>query len=137
MALLRINLHPTRTQLRVFAAGCLAAAGLIGWAQRRHGLPEIAWVSWGVGLGVGATGLIWPVGLRWLYLGLTRVTYPLGLAVSSLVLAAVYYAVLTPLGLVLRLGGHDPLRRRFDRAATTYWQNRAGPRDPETYFRQS
>jgi hypothetical protein len=39
-----------------------------------------------------------------------------------------FFAVLTPIGLVLRLVGRDRLRLRPDPAAATYWISRgAGP----------
>ena len=42
---------------------------------------------------------------------------PIGLALSHVILGAVFYIVFTPVGLVMRLLGKDPLHRRFDRAA--------------------
>ena len=54
---------------------------------------------------------------RLLYLGWMRVFYPIGWVVSHLLLAIVYYLVLTPIGLVMRLFGGDPMHRGFDRSA--------------------
>lgn len=36
-------------------------------------------------------------------------------------MAVVFFGVLTPVALVMRLSGRDPLRRRFDRDAASYW----------------
>ncbi|MFD3522745.1 hypothetical protein [Streptomyces sp. NPDC058653] len=44
---------------------------------------------------------------------------------ASALLAAVYLLVITPVGLVARVV-RDPLRRRPDRAATSYWNRRDG-----------
>lgn len=38
----------------------------------------------------------------------------------KLALAAIYYLVVTPIGLVSRLI-HDPLSRRWNRGAQSYW----------------
>ena len=47
--------------------------------------------------------------------------------VSPIVLGAMYYAVLTPFGLAMRLAGRDPMRKRFEPAAPTYWIARQPP----------
>lgn len=46
--------------------------------------------------------------------------------VSPIMLGIIFYLVITPIGLLLRLFGKDPLRLKFDRAAKSYWI----PRDP-------
>jgi hypothetical protein len=62
---------------------------------------------------------------------------PLAWSVSSLLLVLVYYGVLTPIGLVLRLVGRDPLHREFDRSAASYWVKRDEMAvDPDRYFCQ-
>jgi hypothetical protein len=53
------------------------------------------------------------------------------------VLALVYYGVLTPIGLVMKLFGYDPMKKRFDSGAATYWVKRPGEKTgPKRYFRQ-
>jgi hypothetical protein len=48
-----------------------------------------------------------------------------------------FFLVITPIGLVMRLTGKDFLARRFDRAATSYWVRRDPPGPaPETMQRQ-
>lgn len=51
--------------------------------------------------------------------------------VSPLILGAIYFAVFTPVAIVMRLAGRDALARRWDAAAPSYWVPRAppGPRD--------
>jgi hypothetical protein len=51
-------------------------------------------------------------------------------------MAVVYYMLLTPVGLLLRLCGNDPLRRRLDRQATSYWTPRSQDVPLDRYFRQ-
>jgi hypothetical protein len=43
----------------------------------------------------------------------------------------VFYAVVTPMGVAMRLAGRDPMRRRFDRAADSYWIDRQVPLPPQ------
>jgi hypothetical protein len=56
--------------------------------------------------------------------------------VSHLLLLVVYYLVLTPIGLLMRLIGYDPLQRRFDRSAQSYWTPHDPAADDARYFKQ-
>ncbi|WP_137939013.1 SxtJ family membrane protein [Chitinivorax sp. B] len=47
--------------------------------------------------------------------------------ISPIVLAMMYFFMLTPFGLVMRLFGYDPMRKRFDANAESYWQLRHPP----------
>ena len=47
--------------------------------------------------------------------------------VSPIVLGAMFYVVLTPFGLAVRLMGKDLLRLKLDRAASSYWIHRTPP----------
>lgn len=59
----------------------------------------------------------------------------LGYINSRILLSLMYYGVLTPVGLVLRVAGHDPLNRRR-RPSDSYWIPRPKPRqDPEQFER--
>ena len=136
MSLIRINHRPSPRQLLVFALAWMLFAGLLGAAQWAHDRPAAAGACWAAGVVVPLAGAAWREGLRRFYVGLCYATYPLGLAVSSLVLVLFYYVLLTPLGLILRLCRYDPLQRRFDRAAGSYWHRRPDRRDPAGYFRQ-
>ena len=49
---------------------------------------------------------------------------------NFLVLALMFYLVITPTGLVLRLFGGDLLKLRFDRGARSYWIERQPPGPP-------
>jgi len=73
---------------------------------------------------------------RPIYLGWMYASYPIGWAVSHVLLAIIYFVVLTPVGLVVRVCGHDPMQRRFDRQAASYWIERQPGGDVKRYFRQ-
>ncbi len=136
MSLIRINPRPSTRQLLVFALAWLAFAGLLGWTQWSRAHSGAAFTCWALALGVPAAGAVWREGLRRLYVGLAYATFPIGYVVSAVALAVIYYAVLTPLGLILRVGRHDPLQRRSGARADSYWHRRPGPRTPASYFRQ-
>jgi hypothetical protein len=137
MSLLRINHHPSRRQLLVFAVAWLVFFALVGaatWAKGRH---PAAIVFWAVAGAIPLAGIASARFLRYVFLGMSYATYPIGFVVSHVVLAILYYGVLTPIGWLMKLGGYNPLARRFDRRAPTYWRPRGAPKTPGTYFRQS
>jgi hypothetical protein len=84
----------------------------------------------------GAAALLRPRANRALYVGLSALAYPIGFVVSYCVLALVFFAVLTPIALALKLLGRDPLARAPDAAAPTYWAATRGPFPRARYFRQ-
>ena len=52
------------------------------------------------------------------------------------VLYFLFFFMLTPVGLFFRLTGKDPLHRRFDPEASSYWTDPRPRRGKESYFRQ-
>jgi hypothetical protein len=48
---------------------------------------------------------------------------------GRIVMAILFFAVVTPVGLVMRTAGRDPLRRRLDREASSYWLVRDAARN--------
>jgi hypothetical protein len=55
---------------------------------------------------------------------------------SYAILGFLFYGLITPLGLLFRAIGKDPLHRRFDRDAPTYWTDPRPRRGKASYFRQ-
>jgi predicted membrane metal-binding protein len=54
----------------------------------------------------------------------------LGNVVGPLAVGVLFYAVVTPLGFVMRLTGKDPLRLRLDAREQSYWIVRRPPGPP-------
>lgn len=129
--------HPDERQLRQFATvGLLPATAIAaGLAWRWSGGTAAAIIAAG-GVTLCLLGwlrprALWPVFLTWM-----AAVWPLGWLLGLLLLAFTFYLVITPLGLVLRLFGHDPLGRRRDAGAETYWRPARGAEDRARYFRQ-
>jgi hypothetical protein len=138
MALIRINQNPSARELRQFAAiwfplFCVVAAGLV-YAGNSSGAAAVCLA--GMGLMVGLAGLKRPSFVLPLYLGWMYAAFPLGWVVSHLVLGAVFYLVLTPIGLLMRLVRYDPLRHRFPSREATHWVKCQEPDSKRYYFRQ-
>jgi len=137
MAMIRINLNPSKGQLRLFGATWLVFFGALGalLLSKGHQTPAVAvWAAAGV---VPLVGWFVPAVLRTVYLGMTFAAYPIGLVVSHVILATVYYLVLTPIGLLRRCFAGDPMTRRFEPDRESYWVERPARHDVERYFRQS
>jgi hypothetical protein len=56
--------------------------------------------------------------------------------VSPIVLGAIFFAVFTPVAMLMRFAGRDAMRRRYEAAAPSYWQRRDPPGPAEDSFRQ-
>jgi hypothetical protein len=137
MAVIEIDRNPGPRTLRQFAGLFLIAFGVLGYVVfRRSGTVEIAAAIWFVAALVGTLGLLRPAAIRLVYVGMIYLAFPIGWVVSHVVLALVLYLVLTPIGLVLRLAGRDPLARGFDREAGSYWTPHREADSMERYFRQ-
>jgi hypothetical protein len=110
---------------------------LVGASRWRAGHDIAAAVVWSVGLVVSVAAIVSAGARRRIYLGWMRAVAPIGWVVSHLLLAAIWILVAIPTALVLRLAGRDPMQRRFDRSASTYWVRRPPDSDRTRYFRQS
>lgn len=137
MSLIRIDKNPSGRQLIVFGGAWLGFFGVAGWLCWHRGRHAAAEALWGAAALVPLAGAVSRRAIRSAYVGLSYATYPIGFVVSHVALALVYYLALAPIGLTMRLFGHDPLSRKFDKAAKSYWKRRKGPRPPASYFDQS
>jgi hypothetical protein len=135
--MIHIERNPSRRQLTAFGLTWLVFFGLLGGISWwKSGSLAEAVVLWGIGVAVPAVGHVFPGFLRLVFLGMSYATFPVGFVLSYIILAVVYYLVLTPIGLVVRLMGKDPMQRRFDHTAKTYWTTRESKEPSEQYFKQ-
>jgi hypothetical protein len=125
--------NATARQLRQFALFAPAGFAAIGWMAHRFGAPwSTFWILVGVGVVLLVAGLARPTLLRPVWILSLMIAMPIGFVVTTVAMAAVYYLVITPIGLVFRLGGRDALGLK-----TRGWTKVAGPDDPGAYYRQS
>ena len=137
MSPIRIDGTPSRAQLAVFGVLWLVSFSVLGAiVLSRGGSVDVVTGVWVVAIVVPAIGWIMPGFMRVVYTGMRIVTFPIGLVLSWLVLGAVYYLVLTPIGLLTRMFGYDSMKRRFDTTAESYWVMRKPDSDLRRYFRQ-
>jgi hypothetical protein len=72
-----------------------------------------------------------PIFVGWMY-----ASFPIGFVVSHIVIGVIFYLVITPIGLMMRLFGRDTMYRSFDREAATYWVSHDPGLDRARYLRQ-
>lgn len=75
-----------------------------------------------VALALLAPTTLAPLNRIWMRFGLL-----LHKIVSPIVLGIMFFLVVTPIGLLMRVAGKDPLRLRLDKSARTYWIDRTPP----------
>jgi len=109
----------------VFAAFFTIVALLPLWSGRPVRLWSIAAAAAFALLALAVPRALAPLNRAWTAFGdlLHRIVSPVALGI-------LYYGVVTPTGLLMRLAGKDPLRLRFDPAARSYWIERRPPGPP-------
>ena len=137
--MLDINWNPSDKQLRQFSLLlAVLLGGLAGWlAWKSHSAALVAGLGT-VAAAAGLIGILRPGLMRVVYVVWMAAAFPIGWFVSHLLLAAIYYLVITPIGVIMRVCGYDPMQRRFDRQAKTYWKPREDQDKDDTkrYFKQ-
>lgn len=144
--LVEINLRPDERTLRQFGWIALAGFALLAlcawneWLVFRHGLGAAREpVVFGL-LGLGALSAlfsgVFPRANAPLFVALSVVAFPIGFVLSYAIMATLFYVVIAPVGLAMRLFGKDPMDRRLLPKAATYWLDARPPRAKTDYFKQ-
>lgn len=127
----------TTKERYLFAALLPVFFALVGWfVFRRTGNREIGWWLCGGSLVISVLGIVWPPLLRGVFVLWMALAFPFGWIMSHLILFGIFFLVITPVALLMKLIGFDPLHRRADPNAATYWETRRLPSDTRRYFRQ-
>jgi hypothetical protein len=112
-------LGPNRSFGLMLGAVCAIAAVL---AHRAGRGSDVVWAILAIVLVL--TALIIPRVLAPARRGWLKIGHWLGFVINPIVLGAVYGAVFIPFGALMRLFRSDPMARRFDPAAKSYWIER-------------
>ncbi len=131
-----LPLKPTPRVLRQFAAAWLVFFLAVAAQQMfLRSRATAAGVLGAIAL-IGLIGLVQPSAVRWLFVGATVAAFPVGWVMTQVVLAAMFYGVLTPLALVFRWRGRDELQLRPKPAQASFWITRHPERDVRRYLKQ-
>jgi hypothetical protein len=107
----------TLRKFGLVVGGVFLALGLLFLWRHPHRTPYFAWPG-GTLMFLGA---VLPRALRWIYVAWMSLAFVLGFIMAHVILALLFFLVLTPLGLLARLTGKDFLSLKLDRAAKSYW----------------
>jgi hypothetical protein len=109
----------------VFAAFFLVVALLPLWNGREVRLWSLGLAAAFLAVALAVPSILAPLNRVWTAFGnlLHRIVSPVALAI-------LFYGVVAPTGLLMRLFGKDPLRLKRDPAARSYWLERRPPGPP-------
>jgi hypothetical protein len=144
--LIPVTLRPSRRQLRTFGLITAVLTAVVGasFYFRGHmwGISvepalgsQLGHILWGASVALVVAAFAVPKAFVPLYVLLTVVTLPIGFVMSHILIATIYFVIITPIALVMRVLGRDTMTRKLDRAAPTYWVKRSETK-PGRYLRQ-
>ncbi|NJD06836.1 MAG: hypothetical protein FIA97_10115 [Methylococcaceae bacterium] len=123
---------PSDQSFGMTMAALLTAAAAYSW---HSSYPETIWLVLAAAIilvsSLGAPILLRPLNVLWTGLG-----YALSRVVNPLVLGIIFFAVVTPIGLWLRVLRRDPLRLRRNPDAASYWIAREADSGSTDFTRQ-
>lgn len=134
MSLLDLKAAPSRSVERWFGLS-LSTLFLVFALMLRHSASRVSMALMVVGVLIGVIYYCIP-GTRlrviraWQYF-----TYPLAWVISHLLLGTVFFGIVLPTGIMLRLLGYDPLRLK-KRDSASNWIHRREDDDISRYFKQ-
>ena len=144
--LIDLNLRPDEETLRQFGWIALAGFGFlaaIAWFEVlifAFGLgtarPWVAGFFAVLAVAAAFFSLVFPRANRPIYVGLSIVAFPIGFVVAYIILGALFFLLITPVGLFFKMTGRDPLKRSFEPDALSYWEPVRQARSQDSYFKQ-
>ena len=105
--------------------GLLVGAILLGislWPLIK-GQPPRLWLT-AIAAVLVLAAVVWPQGLSPVYSIWIKIGDGLGWINSRIILGIVFYGMFTPMGLMMKVLGKDPLQKKPDPQATTYWSEK-------------
>ena len=132
-----IPTSPSPRMLRQFAALSFVFFGGLGlWKYFVDGQVVAGTVLGTIAVVLGALGILAPPALKPVFVAWMVAVFPIGWVVSRVVLLLLFFGIVTPVGVVLRLTGRDVLHLRRQRGSTSYWMPKPQPTEVSRYYRQ-
>ncbi len=78
-------------------------------------------ILWQIGVALAVAGTLVPAVVKPLYYAWMTMALALGFVMTRVLLTIFFFLIMTPVALVFRLIGKDPLHRKLDREAESYW----------------
>jgi hypothetical protein len=103
------------------------------WWIYRGKFTSVAYVFLPLGSTLILLGLVWPRALVYPNQAWMKLAEALSFVMTRLILGVVFFLVVTPIGIIKRLFGWDPLSRRSGRSASYWTAYSERQRDPRHY----
>jgi len=131
-----VKWRPDREELRRFAIAMLVGFALLGLlaAWRANEIGTNSFVLWVVGLSLAIFAFVPKLG-RVAYLAVYLPSSIVGYVISNVILALMFFLVITPLGILLRLMGKDFLRKQRPKEQTA-WMPVTDEKSEDRYYHQ-
>lgn len=139
--MIKLDLNPAPHIIKQFAWFAVIGMGLLAFAVLKFTVGfEWDHPAFLICLGIGALQLVLflagvPHLSKLLFIVLSVAFVPIGFILSHVLLAGVYYLVLTPIALFFRIIGRDVIGKKLDKNAKTYWIERSGDQPAASYFK--
>ena len=115
------NIQPTKKVLREFGlitgAILVVLFGLFFPWLFEHNFPFWPWIVAGI---LWIWALVLPATLKGVYRAWMAIGHGLGWINSRIILGIMFYLIILPTGLIMRLVGKDPMARTLDKSQNTY-----------------
>ncbi len=134
MPLVDLSQAPSRSMQRWFGLSLAILLAIVAFSVSRLNVSA-GWILGAIALAVGATYYLIPATQLPIIRSWQIITFPVAWTVGHILFGIVFWLVVLPLGLVLRMLNYDPLRLR-QRNATSNWQDRSADRPADSYFKQ-
>ena len=141
-----INLDPDSETLRKFgfiAFFCFGLLATMAWTESflfSFGLAGARTVVVGVLCALSVlcliAGLFYPPANKPIFVGLSAITYPIGIVLSYLIMTVLFFGIIGIIGLLMRVVGYDPMSRTKNSQARSHWVDARPARPKSDYFKQ-
>lgn len=129
--------RPSDRKLREFAATfAVVLFGLAIYQALAGANRPLAALYAGVAVCAGFVGIVRPRWLAPIFVGWMVVAFPIAWIVSTLVLVAIFFGLVTPLAFVFRALGRDALDRKLKPDHDSYWKVKPSTKQTRSYLRQ-
>lgn len=127
----------TKKQLRTFGITLTVFLSVIGLIHFLKGNISSQYWFWAVAAGILLVTLLTPLVIKPIYRGAMFIAHLLGWINTRIILGLIYYLLFSPVSLVMKIIGRDPLQRQLNKEVKTYWKIREKiARSKDQYLRQ-
>lgn len=121
--MLEVDINDSREQRKfgLSTAAVLAVIGLLRFAL--HHFAHVPYILWTLALAFAVLGLFLPAAMKPVLKVAVPLAEKMNWLMTHVVLFVAFYLLITPAALIYRWTAGDPLHRKWDPAASTYWED--------------